>query len=525
MPDDRFTDGEIAAMAAAFAALYEEAAKEAQAEILQWFERFADEDARKLEQVASGEIGKTDHASWRRRKMTSGKAYRRRLGKIAAIATDANEQAAEIINGRLPRIAAESANEAAFSICKALGLDAPFEVRAEDDAQGVFKGTSAKMPKQKVRHGKDLTYNRRRIAEAVQRGVQMGESVEHIAERVQDAVGANERQAMCWARTGANATENAAHQATYEQARDMGVSMQKEWLATLDMRTRNSHRELDGKRVGVDEPFVIRGHEIMFPGDPNAPWDETKNCRCRIIPIVDGVDEEGERWQRLPKGMTYEDWKKGNVAFQEVERPKRPARKKRISASKEYEAAMDRIATKEYRAMLSDAVGSDAADGVHSTISTIMRHRGGTNGEDIYAVDLSNGKTITSYLASRTASEAKPDGRFLSKVSNAVADGRSVAIVHNHPASGIPSAADMYGLASRNCDLGVIACHDGSVYTFRKVNKPLEGYNIGDQDDLDGLVALYRNKPESSLFDAIERNLGIRVEHFSTNAKQSSRTS
>ena len=49
-------------------------------------------------------------------------------------------------------------------------------------------------------------------------------------------------------------------------------------LSALDSRTRPEHAEADGQVVGVDEPFIVGGEKLMFPGDRSgSPWN-TYNC-------------------------------------------------------------------------------------------------------------------------------------------------------------------------------------------------------------------------------------------------------
>ena len=87
--------------------------------------------------------------------------------------------------------------------------------------------------------------------------------------------------------------------------------MQQEWLASLDTRTRHSHRRVDGERVAVGEKF---SNGCRWPGDPNAPYSEVMNCRCTLVAALDGVEDSAqERFSRLPEGMTYEQWKSGKV--------------------------------------------------------------------------------------------------------------------------------------------------------------------------------------------------------------------
>lgn len=62
----------------------------------------------------------------------------------------------------------------------------------------------------------------------------------------------------------------------------------REWLAALDDRTRESHALASGQVVGIDEPFIVGGYEMMYPGDMSlgAPLEEAAACRCTILPDV-----------------------------------------------------------------------------------------------------------------------------------------------------------------------------------------------------------------------------------------------
>ena len=56
----------------------------------------------------------------------------------------------------------------------------------------------------------------------------------------------------------------------------------------LDIRTRHSHRQLDGERREVGEKF---SNGCRYPGDPQTPHAEVCNCRCTLVAAVDGVDQ------------------------------------------------------------------------------------------------------------------------------------------------------------------------------------------------------------------------------------------
>ncbi|MFA5054496.1 MAG: phage portal protein, partial [Parcubacteria group bacterium] len=75
----------------------------------------------------------------------------------------------------------------------------------------------------------------------------------------------------------------------YELMKEWGVP-RKEWLATMDPpRARENHMAMNGEVVPMDEPFDVGGVKMMYPGDPDAPIDETANCRCTTVPV--GIEE------------------------------------------------------------------------------------------------------------------------------------------------------------------------------------------------------------------------------------------
>lgn len=98
----------------------------------------------------------------------------------------------------------------------------------------------------------------------------------------------------------------------------MGIKLKKEWLATLDGRTRHAHAMLDGQTVETDKPFHVDGYEIMYPGDTSAPGYLVYNCRCTLIAALDDVPKAPNPLRRardpetgrsiLVSDMTYAQW-------------------------------------------------------------------------------------------------------------------------------------------------------------------------------------------------------------------------
>ena len=124
------------------------------------------------------------------------------------------------------------------------------------------------------------------------------------------------------ARTAVTSAQNGGRQDTYTSAKAMGIALKKEWLATLDARTRPAHGAADGQQVDVDEPFILDGYKLMFPGDKSAPAYLVYNCRCTTIAAIDGVTDRGQRRGRIDgtekytvtEYRTFAQWMQGKSA-------------------------------------------------------------------------------------------------------------------------------------------------------------------------------------------------------------------
>lgn len=81
-------------------------------------------------------------------------------------------------------------------------------------------------------------------------------------------------------------TIRSSNAGTTELFGEWGVE-KKEWLSTMDDRTRPEHAEVNGQVVGINEPFIVGGEELMFPGDPSASPELTISCRCTVLPVME----------------------------------------------------------------------------------------------------------------------------------------------------------------------------------------------------------------------------------------------
>lgn len=67
-----------------------------------------------------------------------------------------------------------------------------------------------------------------------------------------------------------------------QQAIDLGYT-RKTWRTENDLRVRQTHSEIEGRTIPIDEPFLVGDSLMLFPKDQytyNADPKEVVNCRC-----------------------------------------------------------------------------------------------------------------------------------------------------------------------------------------------------------------------------------------------------
>lgn len=305
----RLTDAELEALEKRIREMYGGAAKNLQQIIDEYFANFRlrDEEMQKLiGTVVNGrEWTEEDYKQWRLAQMGRGERFEALRDKLAERLTNANEVAISYVNDATPGIYTLNRNYAAYEVSDAGG---DFTLYDEQTVRRLIVEQPDLMPyypKEKaVRRGIDLAFGKKQITNAVTAGILMGRSSRGIAADLRRRIiDMSVESAIRAARTAVTAAENGGRQATYEKAAEMGIEMQREWIATKDHRTREWHGAADGQRVGVDEAFTVGGEKLMFPGDRShgaSGWN-IYNCRCAVRGVIKGHERKRE---------TYNDWLK-----------------------------------------------------------------------------------------------------------------------------------------------------------------------------------------------------------------------
>ena len=318
----QLTDKELAKLERRIARLYREAGEELQATIDAYFEQFKKRDEEMKATIGTVQNGKewteADYKQWRLNQIGRGERYQAMRDKVAQRATDANAVAVSYTNDATPGIYSLNRNYSAYTIEQVAG-NVGFDLWDEQTVKRLMVEQPDLMPyyppKRALKRGIDLAYGKKQITASVTSSILQGKSIKHMADDLQKRITTMSRDsAIRTARTAVTGAQNAGRMDSYAAAEKMGIKLKKEWLATLDARTRHSHAVLDGEQVAQDKKF---SNGCRFPGDPQGPPWEIYNCRCTLIAAVDGVDtSSAQRRARnadtgkteVISNMSYAEW-------------------------------------------------------------------------------------------------------------------------------------------------------------------------------------------------------------------------
>lgn len=291
--------------------------------------RFARRDAEMLAKKAAGEITEQEYKRWLRDTVFRGKAWDAKVNHCTDILGDSNRQALNIIRDEQLNVFAENATYQAYLLEKGVGANVGFGIYDGKTVSKLLRDQPELLPRRVLDGVKDAAWNKNKIANSITSSIIQGDDIKGVSRQLAENLAMqNDSAMMRYARTAMTSAQNAGRQEVVEEAREEGIKTRKQWIATLDSRTRDAHQDLDGQIAEVDEPFKVEVDgeelEIMFPGDPNAEPCLVYNCRCSLGYVIEGyegkgqrrayeewVDEDGKAHRKsyLIEDMTYNEWK------------------------------------------------------------------------------------------------------------------------------------------------------------------------------------------------------------------------
>ena len=282
----RLTDEKLEEMEKRLSAIYSRAEKEIQQTADEYFSKFAKQDEAKRKLLEQGKITEEEYTKWRKGKMMYSRRFTEMKEQCAKQLLNVNQTALAYVNGELPEVYAINYNALKSAVDGVGGYS--FTLVDADTVRNLAVTDTSLLPYKKIDPKKDIPWNMKKINAETLQGILQGESMDKIAKRLRNVQEMNRTQAIRSARTIVTGAENKGRQDSYKRAKEDGIVMKREWIATNDSRTRHWHAELDGVEVDIDEPWVNDFGEIMFPGDPSADPANTYNCRCSMRAKVIG---------------------------------------------------------------------------------------------------------------------------------------------------------------------------------------------------------------------------------------------
>ena len=198
------------------------------------------------------------------------------------------------------------------------------------------------------RLGEDVDLLKKKITSEVSRGISTGMSYDQVARGLAGYTRIGYNNAIRIARTEGHRIQTTAAMDAMESAKDKGADILKQWDATLDSATRESHVAVDGEVRELDKPF---SNGLMYPGDPSGGASEVINCRCALL--------QRARWALEDDDKSFTKFNNFTGKLEEFESPQAYDEFKKAYFSNENRAYMDylqdmqeRYGTRDFRTVL-----------------------------------------------------------------------------------------------------------------------------------------------------------------------------
>jgi SPP1 gp7 family putative phage head morphogenesis protein len=327
----KLTDEELKELEKRINAEYTQAEKEVAQKLSNYLAGFMRRDIEQKTLVDAGEISEREYLNWRAGQIATGKRWEELRQSLAEDMHRTNVEAQKQAQSESMDIYALNHNYGTYEVENGAEIDTKYTLYDRQTVERLVKDNPQMLPppgkkvSERIKAGLDVRWNNQHIQSVMMQSLLQGESIGKIATRLANAVGdSNRAAAIRNARTMTTGAENAGRVDAYERAKDMGVPVRQMWVATIDDRTRESHRKMDGETIEPGETF---SNKCRFPGDPLGEPSEVYNCRCTLVARIPGVQYTFA--ERGTDKDSYEEWKKGKeteekpqVEEQKTEEPK-----------------------------------------------------------------------------------------------------------------------------------------------------------------------------------------------------------
>lgn len=124
------------------------------------------------------------------------------------------------------------------------------------------------------------------VESVLKEAIENGESIQEIELKMKDLPQFDRKRARTTAITEVLTASSKAQWESYMQS---PAVVGKKWKHSGSKKNnpRQTHVDLDGTEIAVDEKFDVNGNEADFPRDTSLPASERVRCHCALGPVVD----------------------------------------------------------------------------------------------------------------------------------------------------------------------------------------------------------------------------------------------
>lgn len=274
---------------------YKRADREIKEKSKSYYKRTKELDVEKQRAVANGEMTKAEYKMWKAERFTQNEHYKIMQRQCNEVWLNANKEALEYTNGMLPEIYSINYKAENENIADAVVQGYSYELVDRMTVREMIRTNENRLPKMSAEGTKELQkaidegraekWDTKKMNAEMLQGIIQGESVDKMAKRLQNVTTMDRNAAIRNARTMVTGAECKGRLASYRDAESKGVILKKQWIATHDGHTRDSHAWCDGEIVDIEDTF---SNDLMYPAEYGGPPAEVYNCRCTMVSVVTG---------------------------------------------------------------------------------------------------------------------------------------------------------------------------------------------------------------------------------------------
>lgn len=374
-----YTDHEIVKLNKQIQNVYKEAEKDIQKKMDDFNAKYKAKEQKYQQKVNSGQMSQEDFDRWKKGQVFQGQQWQAKKEQILDTMHHSNEIATNMINDKTQNVFMTNANYMSYDMEHGAGINFGFGVYDSNTVSKLIKDDPQLLPKWKIDEPKDYKWSQKKLNNAITQGIIQGESLDKIAKRLSNKLAStNENKMKTFARTAMTGAQNSGRQMQLENAKKMGIDLMKEWMATLDSHTRDSHADVDGEQVEVDKKF---SNGLMYPGEPGGAPAEVYNCRCTMVSEIKKYPSKYERYDNIAgkriDNMSYEDWAKAKGMEKKLKSIEKYKAKKSTASNpvstvvngKDISQTWQRRST-EFAFEIEDVINAQGFDGLPQVVSS-----------------------------------------------------------------------------------------------------------------------------------------------------------